>query len=354
VGADAFTIEGELTFRHGMPMLYTASLERGPFLHPDFVFGPAAFFRSMAEDDAAPLFLRAYDAGWHLYTPTAPAIRLVWDAPVAPCRVDPSLPMCEGFRKVFGVDFENGALSAQSRRGMIAEELSFRMKVPFAVKAQDAMLRLKQKLPFVGPKNPPDPLCVTLYTAAMPEETGRWLQRLATLKHLPLLAYAEPLLLRRITDFLPNVMEFKPRYMMDVPVDAPQVLQTLSKAAILARARDRELTHSHYVWLDADCVQYPVYDRTVFYWSRLCTDRIVLSTVNTVPDPSMVVVPEALVLPLAQEMTARAQWWLDRRGTLPTETELWQLVVRENPDWFQLQPLPVARQLFTLLHEVDV
>ena len=349
VGADAFTIEGELTFRHGMPMQYTAAVERGPFLHPDFVFGPAAFFRAMAEDSPVPLFLRAFDAGWHLYAPTKPAIRLVWDCPVPSCRVDPALPMCEAFRKIFGVDFANGTLSAQSRRGMLNEELTFRMKVPFAVRAKDTLLRLQQKLPFVGPKNPPEPLCVTLYASTMPEETGRWLQRLAGLKHLPLLAYAEPLLLRQITDFLPNVMEFKPRYMMDIPVDAPQVLQTLSKATILARARDRELTHSHYIWLDADCVQIPLYDQAYFRWEKVCTDKIMLAMVNGQPDPTMFTVPDKLILTLAREMEARCLTYLNQRGDLPTEQELWNIIIREHPDWFQLVVFPVERQLFTLL-----
>lgn len=349
VGADAFTIEGELTFHHGMPMQYTAAVERGPFLHPDFVFGPAAFFRAMAEDSPVPLFLRAFDAGWHLYAPTKPAIRLVWDCPVPSCRVDPALPMCEGFRKIFGVDFANGTLSAQSRRGMLNEELTFRMKVPFAVRAKDMLLRLQQKLPFVGPKNPPEPLCVTLYASTMPEETGRWLQRLAGLKHLPLLAYAEPLLLRQITDFLPNVMEFKPRYMMDIPVDAPQVLQTLSKATILARARDRELTHSHYIWLDADCVQIPLYDQAYFRWEKVCTDKIMLAMVNGQPDPTMFTVPDKLILTLAREMEARCLTYLNQRGDLPTEQELWNIIIREHPDWFQLVVFPVERQLFTLL-----
>ena len=198
------------------------------------------------------------------------------------------------------------------------------------------------------------PKCVTLYTRAMEEDPLRWLRHLAGLKNLPLLCYVEPLQLREIAEFIPDVHEYRPRYGMELADQEPEALLPLSKASLLATCRDRYITHSHYIWLDADCVQYPVYDRTVFDWSRLCTDRIMLATVNTEPDPSMVVVPEPLVLPLAQEMTARAQWWLDRRGALPTETELWQLVVRENPDWFQLQPLPVARQLFTLLHEADV
>jgi len=348
VGADAFTVDGELTFRHGTPLQYTDGAERGPFLHPDFVFAPAGFFRAMAEESEDPLFLRAFAEGWNLYALVKPVIRLVWDLPVAPCRVSPEHPLCEDFMQVFGVDFRTEALSAQSRRGMVSEELNFRMKVPLTVRIREQLHLWQQNSPFSKGKKV-QPLCVTLYTHGMPEETLRWLRRLADLKHLPLLAYADPLLLRQITDFLPNVMEFKARYMMDLPVDAPQILQQLSKAAILAKARDRELTHSHYIWLDADCVQIPLYNRMGFRWNQVCTDKIMIAMVNGEPDPTMLVVPDGLVLTLAREMEARCLTFLNQRGDLPTETEMWQLIIREHPEWFQLTVFPVARQLFTML-----
>ncbi len=348
VGADVFTVEGELTFRHGTPLKYTVGAERGPFLHEHFVFAPAGFFRMMAEESADPRFLRAFAEGWNLYTLSRPVIRLVWDLPLAACRVSPEHPLCEDFAQVFGVDFRTGALSAQSRRGMVNEELNFRMRVPLTVRLRER-LRLWQQNRSQARYKSPQALCVTLYTADMPEETLRWLRRLAEMKHLPLLAYADPLLLRKITDFLPNVMEFKPRYMMDLPVDAPQVLQTLSKASILAKARDRELTHSHYIWLDADCVQVPLYNGTVFRWQQVCTDKIMIAMVNGEPDPTMFSVPDGLVLTLAREMEARCLTWLNQRGDLPTESELWQLMIREHPEWFQLHVTPVKRQLFTLL-----
>ncbi len=349
VGADAFTVDGELTFRHGTPLKYTVGLERGPFLHPDFVFAPAGFFRAMVADDGdEPLFLKAFAANWHSYALSKPVIRLVWDLPVAPCRVDPEHPLCEEFQQVFGVDFRTGTLSDQSRRGMIREELNFRMKVPFPIRAKEHY-RLWRQRKAQNKDKCPQPLCVTLYSEGMPEETLRWLKRLAELRHLPLLAYADPLLLRKITDFLPNVMEFKPRYMMDLPVDALSVVQKLSKAAILTKARDRELTHSHYIWLDADCVQLPLYGGTVFRFQQVCTDKIMIAMVNGQPDPSMFCVPDELVLTLAREMEARCLTALNQRGDLPTETQLWQMVIREHPEWFQLQVFPVERQLFTLL-----
>ena len=348
VGADVITVDGELVFRHGTPLKYTDGMERGPFLHPDFVFAPAGFFRAMAQDSDDPLFLQAFASEWNLYTATSPVIRLVWDLAVPPCKVDPAHPLCEEFAQVFGVDFRTGTLSPQSRRGMVSEELNFRMKVPLSVRMKERV-RLWQQERQQSAGKAPQPLCVTLCTQDMPEETLRWLRRLADLKHLPLLAYADPIQLRKITDFLPNVMEFKPRYMMELPVDAPQVIQQLSKAAILAKARDRELTHSHYIWLDADCVQFPLYAGTVYRFQQVCTDRIMIAMVNGEPDPTMFVVPDKLVLTLAREMEARCLTFLNQRGDLPTETDLWQMIIREHPDWFQLVVFPVARQLFTRL-----
>lgn len=352
VGADAFTVDGELTFRHGTPLKYTTGAERGPFLHEDFVFAAAGFFQSMAEKSDVPRFLRAFEQGWHIYTLSRPVIRLVWDVPVQPCRVPAEHPQCEVFAQLFGVDFRTGTLSAQSRRGMLNEELNFRLRVPMTVRLRER-IRLARQTRLQSAGRLPQPLCVTLCPSDMPEESMRWLRRLAGLKHLPLLAYADPLLLRKMTDFLPNVMEFKARYMMDLPVDAPQVIRTLSKASILARARDRELTHSHYIWLDADCVQAPLYAGTVFRWENVCADKIVIAMVNGEPDPTMFCVPDALVLPLAREIEARCLACLSQRGDLPAETEMWQMLIREHPDWFRLRVTPVKRQLFTLLTTED-
>ena len=113
--------------------------------------------------------------------------------------------------------------------------------------------------------------------------------------------------------------------------------------------RDRELTHSHYIWLDPDCVHYPIYDKAVFSWSEVCGDRILIAMVNGEPDSAMFCVPDHLVLKLARDMEARALAILRQRGSLPDEKELWSLVIHENPDWFQVEPMPVRRQLFTLL-----
>ncbi len=349
VAADAFTAEGALTFRHGTPLLHVAKPERGPFLHPDFCFGPAGFFREMAECDE-PRFLRAFREEWDLYTLHQPLIQLLWDLPVPDVTISPAHDLQAGFADVYGVSFASRLLSPHARRGMLSEELNFNLKVPAPVKLRQQVRKWKQG--FQQKQGAlPSPMCVTLYASFMEEETLRWLKHLAGLKNMTLLAYAEPLLLRQMTEFLPNVSEFKPHYTMDLPGVPPELLWPLSKVSLLGKARDRHLTHSHYIWLDADCVQYPVYPGTVFDWEQVCTDRIVLSTVGSVPDTSMVVVPESMVLNLARELTARCIASMSQRGSLPSESELWTLVIRENPDWFQLVAMPVKGQLFTLVTE---
>jgi len=76
-----------------------------------------------------------------------------------------------------------------------------------------------------------------------------------------------------------------------------------------------------------------------------------MAMVGGVPDTTMFCVPEKLVLPLARDMQARTLTILEQRGALPEEREVWELVIRDNPDWFSLVVLPVKGQLFTPICE---
>ena len=96
-------------------------------------------------------------------------------------------------------------------------------------------------------------------------------------------------------------------------------------------------------------MQIPLYDQAFFRWEKVCADKIILAMVGGQPDPTMFTVPDKLILTLAREMEARCLTYLNQRGDLPTEQELWNIVIREHPDWFQLVVFPVERQLFTLL-----
>lgn len=350
VAADTFNEDSELTFQHGMPLRFTAGPARGPFLHPDFCFAPAGFFRALAEG-SEPLFMRAFRAGWELYTLHRPIIRLLWDVPVAPCRIPATHDLQEDFAAVFGVSFASRLLSAQSRRGMLSEDVKLRQRIPLTLRLRETYRQqrhaLQHKLKRHAMKI--EPKCVTVFTSLMDEETLRWFKQLSALKNLPLVAYVEPLLVRHIAEFLPSVHEFREHHGMELPGCRQEQLIPLSKAAVLAAARDKYLTPSHYIWMDADCIRYPVYERSFFDWGPICTDKIVMAMVNGEPDTTMFAIPERMVLNLARDLQARALSILEQRGQLPEETELWNLVIRENPDWFSLVVLPVKGQLFTMI-----
>ncbi len=346
VAADTLGATGELSFRHGVPLRYVTRSPRGPFLHPHFCFGPAGFFRAMAEAEE-PMFLHAFREGWALYAPVSPVIRMVYTAQVPPVVLGAQSDLYDDFRETFGVDVPGVSLSPQSRRGMMNANVDFRLKVPAAVKLRHALSGWQQERQQQAGKVPA-PQCVTMYTAQMPEETQRWLKRLAALQNLPLTAYVDPLKVREITEFLPNVRELKPRYLPEYPDALPEEVFALSKTALMVNARDRELAPSHTVWMDPDCVQYPLYGGTVFRWEEVCTDRIVMAMVDGRPDPTMFAVPEKLLLALAREFEARCLTCRSQRGAYPAEQDVWALLIREHPDWFQLIVMPVARQLFTL------
>lgn len=363
VAADRFDEEGLLHFHHGSPVRFASQPEMTAFLHPDFCFAPASFFRQLAEGDE-PLFMRAFRHGWTLYTLHQPLMEVIWSPQVAPCFIPARHDLTGEFEQETGVSFAGRLLSPQARRGSLLtveeQEKNQKVSVPLQMRWQER-LRLwkrdggewlaelkadlkKQTYTRITPK------CITLCTAGMEEDGLYWLRRhLAPLQDLHLMVYAAPQLVRTIAEFLPDVHEYQGRYGVDIPSEDVHAVAMLSKASLLAVTRNRFLTHSHYVWIDADCVRYSLYKGTVLEWKKICTDRIVMATIQGRPDPSLFVVPDRLVMNLAREFEARCLSLYTTRGGLPTESEIWQTIIREHPDWFELVPTAAKRQLFPRL-----
>ncbi len=348
VAAGEFTEEGALAFRHGMPLRYYKLPVRGPFLNPEFCFAPAGFFRAMKEGEE-PLFMRAYRAGWELYTLHKPLIRLLWQAPLEPVFIPAGHDLQGDFAKLYGVSFAGRTLSPQARRGLLSAKIEDVKRVSFRLRWRESWRKTKCNLQTRFQRHAKKilPRCVTFFSPTMTDESLEWLRRLAKLQNLPLCAYAEPLLKRHLLEFMPDVYDFHAHHGMEIPGADPEALEPLSKAALLAAARDKFLGPSHYIWMDPDCVRYPVYEGAFLDWQGICQDKVVMAMVAGQPDTSLFAVPENRVLDLANDLHARALAILNQRGALPSEQELWDLTIRENPDWFTFVVLPVRGQLFT-------
>lgn len=347
VAACAIDHRGRLTYRPGTPLRYARHPMRAAFPNPYFCFAPSAFFRLVGHADV-PRFLCAYQNRWHFYTASSPAVRMLDSLPLPPDCVR-SLPECAAsFGLRFGVDFQTRTLSPMAQCGIFEHTLSFDTRVPLPVRAQEALRCVK------GHLSPLSPLCVTawLQLPDSPLDDTRMapFRRLCAMKNLPLLCYADHQSAPRIVRNHPNVLEYRRRYGLSVSDGElyadPLGYVRLCKPFMLARSREKFMSHSHYVWIDFDYLRYPVYERAALDWSAVCGDRIVMATVDGVPDARMIVVPQDRLEPLCREISALCQLWRTRKKALPSESELWLRLMRDHPDWFRTLPQSRQAQLF--------
>lgn len=359
VAAESFDEKGRLCFRKGMVLRYAREPVSAAFLHPAFCFGPAAFFRDMAEEEP-PYFLAAFRRVWQLFTLHKPVIYSAWEVPVLPV-VLPDSEQAQAAIRSFGTRFamrlEQHQLSAMARSGLFHADLTFPMHVPFAERMKEATRELLLRRSQVSP------LCVTAYLTldvpgeSLPEESLSRFSRLAALKNLSLLCFVGGDMGRRVLPIMPNVMDYKRRYGLPLQVDITPAnalnFVKLSKMFLLLQGREKFLNHTHYVWMNFGYLRYPVYERTSFDWSMLCTDRIVLATISQQADTSMIVVPESMLKMLCQEITRICADYLARSHALPQEQQLWQQLLREKSNWFSPIELPATHKLFDLTMDIS-
>ncbi|MBR3765498.1 MAG: hypothetical protein IKK57_13230 [Clostridia bacterium] len=347
VAADEFLPDGSLSLQRGMPMRHMKRPVAGPFLHPDFCFAPSGFFRAVASAGDMQ-YLEAHRSGWQLYTLHTPLIHLQYDMPLPPVTAADDQALLDSFAHRFGVDFTIRTVADHARRGMQEKDFSLPEEFPRKLRMAERWRRFRYRMTHLLKwyKEKITPHAVTLVTPDMPEETEIWLRQLARLENLSLTAYAPSALKRQVVEYLPNVYDLQPQHTMEIAGVPQEALLPLSKAAALSATRDRTLKNSHYVWMDPDCVRHPVFPGAFFDWESICTDQIFIAMVDGHPDTSIFVVPDRMILDLANDLQARAIAILNQRGALPSETELWEMVIRENPGWFQHIVCPRRGQLF--------
>ena len=348
VAVRGFDRRGRLCFERGTALRYASEPIRSAFLHPDFAFAAAEVFRTLAGAEA-PDFLTALQNRWELYTLHEPVLRMTWDDPVPPCAVSAEMDGAAHFGERYGVDFTAHTVGPMAREGVFTHDLDFPQRVPVEEKLQERLRAMQ------GGKKP-EPLCVSAW-AGLPDDPDMervmlHLRRLRAIRRLNLLCFAEGAAVRRVTRSCPNVLEFKQRYGLPVrmemsPADRARYLR-LSRPFLLAASREKLFSFSHYVWIDMDYQHSPVYEEAVLDWETVCTERIVLARVDGEPDLDMIVVPEERLLMLCREITGLCEAAFRSNGRLPEDTDVWQTLLAEHPDWFQLIDLPGRHELLGL------
>lgn len=355
VAAESFNAQGAVCFHRGTALRYAKSPQRSAFIHRDFCFASAGFFREMSRQEDLPLFLRAYKGRWEAYTLHQPILHMLWDEPLDPEEVSVSTEedgvQLYRFEKRFGMRIAAQQLSAQARQGIFTADLRFPLHVPYMVRLQEMAREMRSR------RSKVNPMCVTAFLSknqqddSLKEEYLCWFGHLVKMKNMALLTYADGASCRQLTTIHPNVLEYKQRYGLPVKgfsEDEAQRYIRLCKPFLLGQSREKMLGHSHYIWLDFGYLRYPVYEGASLLWDELCTDKITLAEVDGRLDPSMIVMPQQHVLPICREIAAWCQTAVDKGEGLPEETALWTRLMQEHPDWFRTLEMPGRRELLTM------
>jgi hypothetical protein len=178
-------------------------------------------------------------------------------------------------------------------------------------------------------------------------------RRLAGLKNMALLCYADGACIQRVLLSHPNCLEFHRRYGVNVQrrLEKKELADyiRLSRPAVLAASREKFPGHSHYLFVEFDIIHYPIFNGSALDWSVICTDRIVMGMVNRKPDLSMMCVPEERVIPLKREVDVLCEDAMSRDDELPDAEEIFMKIAHEHPDWFTFMELPGPRELLSLI-----
>ena len=340
--------EHELILERGTALRYAASCHRCAFLNPGLIFAPAAFFRAMR--GKSPLYLSAFVEGWNLYTLSEvlfhsehgfQGLRTGWEM---------SRDM-ESFGEVFGLALRRRQVSATCRAGLYTPDLQVRTKIPLTVRVQERLRSVDNALSRVRP------LCVTTCVELPGQELTELemvrFRRLAGLKNMALLCYADGACIQRVLLSHPNCLEFHRRYGVNVQrrLEKKELADyiRLSRPAVLAASREKFPGHSHYLFVEFDIIHYPIYNGSALDWSVICTDRIVMGMVDRKPDLSMMCVPEERVIPLKREVDVLCEDAMSRDDELPDAEEIFMKIAHEHPDWFTFMELPGPRELLSLI-----
>ena len=351
LGVEGFDMEGRVLLRRGCTLCFARDNERTAWLHPDFCFAPAAFFRSL-QDEAWPPSLAAFEKRWSLYTLRLPLLCTQVSQPLPPPIVLPETPALPRFGKHFGIDFSACLVSPSAYTGLPEANLRPALRVPFRHRVEETFRSLSLT------NNRLKPLLVTVcddmpYRDEVRASQAEGFRRLVSLREGVALLYCGDIWRKTLTRAHPNTLPLTPGCLLPVSLpmgeESKRRQLSLSKAQTLLRADGHMPGMSHLVWTDFGQPAWLTDSKAALNWQALCTDRIVMAEVDGVPDPSCFCVPAPLLTPLAREISGLCENALRRTGQLPTEAQLWKALTTRQPRWFEWKPLPERERLLSLL-----
>ena len=350
LAADRFLPDGSLALQRGLPLRYAPASEPAAFISPDFCFAPAAFYRDV-EETGEPPFWTAFARRWAVYTLAAPVI-CRQAAPCLPVVSAPEDPKLRArFAVHFGVDFDARTLSPKAREGIWRANLSAPVRVPLSVRMQEGLRGLDNIASRLTPLAVTAWMDVPEQEDPMDQELARF-RRLCAMRNVPLACYAGGQHFRQIAQVFPGTQPLKARHGLPLGVRiAPEEMADyagLSRPFLLAAAREQDMRHSHFVWMEFGYLRYPVYARAAVDWDVVCGEKITIARVDGQMDDSMFCVPEAEVLPLCRDFEEISREIRRTRNRLPRAEEVWARLAEQNPERFQVLDLPTSRELFGL------
>ena len=350
LAASGFSEDGSLITAPGLPLRYAYESEPAALIHPDFCFTRAGFFLEAAEDAEGPCWA-AFRRRWSVFTLQAPWITVASPAACPTVRSCGDPDLLRRFATHFGIDFAARTLSPQAREGVWRADLNVPAKVPLRVRVQERLRSIDAIASRINP------LAVTAWLT-LPigeDEAGLDLarfRRLCGLRNLPLACWADRAALPAASRIVPGVREFTRRLGLRTAIRVDEenaaAYAALSAPFLLAAARLEDRVRTHFVWIDANYLRYPVYERTSLDWRTVCGDSVMIARVNGRPDPSMFTVPEALVPMLCDDFSVQCEQSARAGMGLPHAAGVWANLLHDHPDHYEAVDLPAPRELLSL------
>ena len=180
-----------------------------------------------------------------------------------------------------------------------------------------------------------------MLVTALDEEEGQEevadmkFQLLASLKLLPLTAYASKKQIKKAQNTLPNTFPFK----VNANIYQSKESVVRNKELFFRKCMEQFPKQSHYGWIDRDYLNNPVYEYQAFQWDLLEDQKIHVGMKLQGVDTSLYIIPKEKLL-----------WFMTRLNMAysqgaSSENEAFETIIAEDPQIFTVYDYSDRHQL---------